>query len=138
MNRNLSLGYRLLELILGLNLFLHGAVRLLGDYSGFVDYVLKGFEPTALPAFLVLPVAYLIPIAEAFVGVALISHWKPRATLIAATGLLALLVSGMCIQQKWDVVGTQMIYVICIYLLGSEMKLQGPVFASYSPASSEE
>ena len=73
MNRNLSLGYRLLELILGLNFFLHGAVRLLGDYSGFVGSVLKGFEPTILPAFLVLPVAYLIPVAEAFIGIALVS-----------------------------------------------------------------
>jgi thiosulfate dehydrogenase [quinone] large subunit len=126
MNRNLSLGYRLLELILGLNFFLHGAVRLLGNYSGFVQSVLKGFEPTILPAFLVLPAAYLIPVAEAFIGIALISHWRPRTTLFAATGLMALLVSGTCLQQKWDVVGTQMIYVICLYLLGSEMKLQEP------------
>ena len=127
MNRNLTLGYRLLELILGLNFFLHGTVRLLGDYSGFVQSVMKGFEPTALPGFLVLPLAYLIPVFESLVGVALISHWRPRTTLLAATGLMALLVSGMCFQQKWDVVGTQMIYVICLYLLGSEMKLQEPV-----------
>lgn len=47
--------------------------------------------------------------------------WKPRWTLIGATGLLGLLPAGMCIQQKWDVVGTQMVYAACFYLLGSEL-----------------
>ena len=123
MNRNFSLGYRLLEIILGVNFFLHGAVRLLGNYSGFVQSVVKGFETTLLPAFLVTPFAYLIPLLEVGVGIALVIHWRPRTTLIACAGLMALLISGMCFQQKWDVVGTQMIYAICLYLLGSELKL---------------
>ena len=123
MNRNLSLGYRLLELILGLNFFLHGAVRLCGHYSEFVQGVLKGFEATILPSWMVMPVAYLIPLIEVSVGLGLLAHWRPRTTLLAAAGLMALLVTGMSLQQNWDVVGTQMVYVICLYLLGSEYKL---------------
>lgn len=116
-----SLGYILLRTLLGLNFFLHGAVRVLWNYSGFIAYVQKGFESTPLPMSLVTPIAYAIPPIEIVVGLALLIGAKPRYTLIATAGLLGLLISGMSLQQKWDVVGTQMIYVICVYLLGSEM-----------------
>lgn len=113
--------------MLGINFLLHGLVRLLGDFTGFIDYVLKGFEKTALPPELITPVAYLIPPWEVLVGICLLTQYKPRWTLIGAAGLMSVLISGMCLQQKWDVVGTQMIYAACIYLLGSELR---PPFSS--------
>ncbi|MGE0489968.1 MAG: DoxX family membrane protein [Vulcanimicrobiota bacterium] len=110
----------ILRLSLGLNFFLHGLVRLLGNYDEFVKQTVSGFDKTILPSVLAVPFAFLIPPLELLLGVALVADFRPRETLIGVTGLMCLLIAGKCLQQDWAVVGSQMIYVLCLYLLARE------------------
>ena len=107
--------------MLGFNFLFHGLVRLLGGMAGFVEYISKGFEPTILPQMLVVPMAYLIPPVEFIIGLCLLIGFRPTVVLKAATLLMSILIAGMCMQQQWDVVGSQMIYAICIFLLAYEL-----------------
>jgi hypothetical protein len=48
-----SLAYFYLRFITGINMLLHGGVRLFGDYRGFIDGVAQEFDGTVLPEALV-------------------------------------------------------------------------------------
>ena len=110
----------ILRLSLGINFFLHGLVRLLGNYDEFVKHTVSGFDQTILPSVLAVPFAFLIPPLELLLGLALLGDLRPRETLMGLAGLMCLLIAGKCLQQDWSVVGSQMIYVLCLYLLARE------------------
>jgi len=116
-----TLAYQLLSIMLGVNFLFHGLARLFGGMGAFVDFVSKGFEPTFVPSILVIPMAYLIPPVELVIGLCLLIGFRPTVVLKAATLLMATLIAGMCLQQKWDVVGSQMVYAVCIFLLANEL-----------------
>lgn len=113
---DLHLGYAIVRAIFGLNIAMHGLSRF-GDLGGFVDGVTKGFASTMLPEVLVRTVAWTIAPLEALVGVALVLGLATRKALVSGALLMAALTFGVTLQQRWDVAGLQLTYVVVYGLL---------------------
>lgn len=114
---NKVLAYTLFRAFMGLNFFLHGAVRLGPNYGQFIDWVQETFAETWLPEWLVTIEAALIPGVEIVVGALLFLGFKTRLAIVAAMLLMATLVFGMNIVQNWELVNRHVIYMIALYIL---------------------
>ncbi len=105
-----------LRLVLGLNIFMHGAVRF-GHLSKFVDGVVQGFATTALPAGFVLGFAYAIPFLEVAIGALVLAGFRFREATLAGFALIAALTFGTCLREQWDIAGLQLIYALAYFAL---------------------
>ena len=103
---------------MGLNMIIHGAVRIFGYYQSFISKMEANFESTILPKILVTMGANLISPTEFLFGLFLILGFKTRVSISVLTLNMILLMTGVCILQKWDLAGLQMSYVIYLFLLG--------------------
>jgi len=102
--------YLLLRLAIGTSMFGHGLVRLpkLEDFS---HWMVGSFEKSILPAALVTPFSYLLPIIEFIIGVQLITGLFTRSALIAGSLVIIVLIFGSSMIENWDAVPAQLIHV---------------------------
>lgn len=114
---NKKLAIFLLRFVTGINFLMHGAVRVLGDYSGFANGMVDNFSETFLPAFSVRLLGYAIPIVELIIGAILITGFQLKIGLIISFLLMATLIFGMSLLQEWGVVGSQMVYAVALFLI---------------------
>jgi thiosulfate dehydrogenase [quinone] large subunit len=113
-----ALGCLLLRMILGLNIALHGTVRIfIGSLDAFVGNTVKQFEKTILPVWQVQAFATVIPVAELVIGVMLLLGLAKRWTLIAGMLLMAALVFGTALRSDWTLLELQMFYVLLYFVL---------------------
>ena len=105
-----ALAHGLARLGLGVNIALHGFVRL-PQMQVFLSGLQKEFEKTFLPPSLILVSGWGIAIAEAIIGTLLILGLFLRPTLIAGALLMIFLLGGVCLIQKWDIAGMQLTYL---------------------------
>ena len=63
-----TLAYALLRLTLGMNIFGHGFIRIVGGVSVFVAAQLTGFENSPLPIWFVQAFLTIMPFAELTIG----------------------------------------------------------------------
>lgn len=105
-----------LRLILGLNLLIHGWVRIpaLGEFAQFLS---QKFAPTPLPGFLVYGFAMGLPFFEIAVGLMLITGIALRLGAYMGLVHLLLLLVGSGLIQNWDWMGVQMVYGLFYVLL---------------------
>ena len=82
-----ALGHLVLRVMLGVNMGLHGLMRL-GDPGAFANGIVKLFEATPLPAWSVRAFATGLPFVELAVGVGLLVGWHLRAFLLLGGCLL--------------------------------------------------
>lgn len=108
------LAYLVLRLALGINLLMHGLVRI-PRLTEFVGGVTAGFEGTLMPQALAAGFAYFLPYAEALIGLLILVGAWTRWALLAGGLLMSVLIFGKTLQQDWGTVGTQMIYVLCFF-----------------------
>ncbi len=135
---NQVLAYTMFRLFMGLNMFMHGAVRLGPNYPEFISWTQGVFAETWLPLWLVTLEARLIPGVEIAVGVLLFLGFKTRLALIMAVVLMASLVFGMNVVQNWELVNRHVIYVIAFYLLLHNLEFnQKSIDARQTSRSSE-
>lgn len=113
--RDAGLAHLVLRLTLGVNLALHGLVRL-PKITGFAEGLKGAFAETILPGDLVWVFAVTLVIAEAVVGVLLVLGVFQRWTLVAGGLLMTSLVFGTALREDWGTLGTQMIYVLIYYV----------------------
>jgi thiosulfate dehydrogenase (quinone) large subunit len=109
-SRDLALAHGLARIGLGIDIAVHGLVRL-GDIPGFASETVKMFAHTFLPSKAVLAAAYFIPPAESLIGILLIAGLFLRPTLIAGLLLMFQLMFGIALLQQWAVAGLQLFYV---------------------------
>ena len=112
-----EVAYFLLRLTLGTNPFLHGLSRLIGDHAAFAGYLEKQMHSASLPGFLVHFVAAVLPWCEGTVGFLMMIGLWTSAALIFGSLLMLLLQIGSCLAQNWDMAGSQLIYVLLLFLL---------------------
>lgn len=117
------LAYTLFRILMGINMFMHGAVRVGPNYSGFVAGVQAQFAETWLPAWLVTLEARVIPGVEVAVGLLILIGYKTRGALVAAMILLTTLLFGMVVLQNWEIVSRHLIYALSFYLLVHNLEL---------------
>jgi thiosulfate dehydrogenase [quinone] large subunit len=106
-----------LRLGIGVNLFAHGLVRFGKNFAGFEQWLLKTFAASPLPEPLVSLSAFVIPPLEFALGLLLILGVRTQWVLFVAGLEMCGLIFGMCLVQNWEIVGVQMTYLICIFLL---------------------
>jgi thiosulfate dehydrogenase (quinone) large subunit len=116
MNKNKEIAILLLRVALGINIFLHGFVRFFA-YEKFVENTAAMFQDSLLPDFLVRAFVYSIPVLEAVIGFLVIVGLFTLPSLIAGLLMMVFLMIGMCVLQKWDIVGLQMNYILFYAIL---------------------
>ena len=119
---NQVLAYTMFRLFMGLNIFMHGAVRLGPNYQKFIAWTQGVFADSWLPHWLVTLEARLIPGVEIAIGVLLILGFKTRIAVVSGFALMATLVFGMNVIQDWELVSRHILYVIAFYLLMHNME----------------
>jgi thiosulfate dehydrogenase [quinone] large subunit len=107
---NYNIAYLLLRLGIGLSFFGHGLVRL-PKLSGFSAWMVKSFEHSMVPASLVTPFSYILPIAEFVVGLLLIIGLFTRFSLIAGSIVMLALIFGTTMIENWDALPSQLIHL---------------------------
>ncbi len=115
--RNLQIAYALFRLTLGLDIFLHGAMRYVTGVGAWVDSTAKLFENTILPVPLVHGFLMTLPILEVVIGALTIIGLYTRFALIAGAVMILSLVLGTGFRQDWTTVGSQMLYAAYYYLM---------------------
>ncbi len=108
--------YAILRLCLGVNMLLHGAVRI-PHLAAFASGMTAQFQGTVLPGFAVKAFGLFLPFAEGLIGLLLVLGWRTRAALIAGGLFMVLLVTGTALRSDWPALGIQMIYSALYYLL---------------------
>ncbi|WP_372655910.1 TQO small subunit DoxD [Halobacteriovorax sp.] len=111
--------YLLLRAVMGINMTIHGGVRLFGDYSAFISKMEKMFEPTFLPNFLISFGANFISPVEFIFGIFLLIGFKTKISILVLNLNMMLLISGVCLLQKWELAGLQMAYVLYLFFIGN-------------------
>jgi len=113
---NQQLAFLLARITLGINLFIHGLVRI-PKLNAFAEGVTQGFQDTMLPISLVEPLAYAIPIIELLLGIMVLLGIWTRKSLVASAIFIIILISGSAFQENWSGVSTQMLYALFIFFL---------------------
>jgi thiosulfate dehydrogenase [quinone] large subunit len=129
-----QLGALALRLAIGINLVTHGFVRFGGNAEAFDQWMLKTFASSPLPPPLVLFSAHVIPLVELVLGLLLLIGFQISWVLFLAALEMCGLIFGMCLVQNWEIVGVQMVYVICYFLLLNSPHLR---FASIDQAGAK-
>ena len=104
------LAHALARLGLGVNIALHGFVRL-PKLDAFSNGLREQFAQSILPGPLVYASGYGIAIGEAIIGVLLVLGFFLRPTLVAGTLLMIVLITGSCLIENWSAAGIQMTYL---------------------------
>ncbi|MFB9843529.1 DoxX family membrane protein [Mucilaginibacter ginsenosidivorans] len=117
---NYIYAFTLLRVALGLNIGLHGLVRIKNGPALFVRAVTDEFKNSGIPAWLLTWFANALPYAELFIGMALTVGLATNAVLVAGCILMLILLLGKSLVADWQVVTFQMIYILiyCILLAG--------------------
>ncbi|WP_292009167.1 MauE/DoxX family redox-associated membrane protein [Chryseobacterium sp.] len=104
-----------LRLPVAVSLAGHGLVRLpkLADFS---NWMLTTMEKSVIPAPLIVPFSYLLPILEAVIGVMLLIGWKIKHTLYSGLALMSILILGSCSIENWSAIEAQLLHAF--YLFG--------------------
>lgn len=111
-----QLAYLLFRVTLGINFLGHGLVRL-PKINGFREWITGTFQYSILPPVLTSVFATALPFLEFALGLCLIFGILTRQTLIAGAVMMAFLILGSCLIEKWEFVGFQMIYAISFFIL---------------------
>jgi thiosulfate dehydrogenase (quinone) large subunit len=110
------LAYLLLRLTLGINILLHGAVRL-PALGAFAEGMVQQFTDTPLPAVAVRLFGLVLPFLEAAIGLLLTIGLWTRGALVAGGLVIVVLVFGTALRSDWETLSIQMLYAIIYYLL---------------------
>lgn len=101
----------LLRLSIGASLFIHGLVRL-PKLASFATATIQSFEDTMLPEFMVIPLGYVIPIAELILGFLILIGFRTVAASVGVGLLMIVLIIGSCFQENWGALPSQFLHIV--------------------------
>lgn len=104
-----------LRLPVALSLLGHGLVRV-PKLPAFSEWMMKTMEKSALPDVLILPFSYVLPVAEAIIGILLLINYKTKYTLYAGLSLMSILILGSSSVENWSAIESQLLH--SLYLFG--------------------
>lgn len=110
-----TLAYSLARIGMGVNLALHGLVRI-PKLDQFSAWMVGSFEKSWLPEIMVSQFAHVLPFAELILGFLLLLGLFTRKAIIASAIMIIVLIFGSCLIENWSAAGSQMIYLA--YLAG--------------------
>ena len=113
-----KLAYLVFRLVLGVDTFTHGLVRMLGPgVEGFASGTTKAFAGTPLPAGLVHAFLFAVPYIELILGALILLGLFLRWSLVVGGLLIGIFVFGTSLRSDWPTVSIQVIHAIVYYLL---------------------
>ncbi len=115
--KDAKIAYLLIRLTMGLNFFMHGAVRIFGNLDKFRDKVVTDFQETWLPQPMVELFATTLPFVELTIGALLLVGLFTRQAIIAGAVAMMVLIFGTSLRQDWALVGSQIVYSLFFYFL---------------------
>lgn len=121
--------YALLRLLLGVNFFGHGFIRIYHGVPNFAVGITAQMSSALLPSPFVHAFAMTIPWIELTLGTLLILGLFLRATLTVAMLFMTALMVGVTIHQDWPTAGIQLVYGFVIFSL---LFLREPYAISWS------
>jgi len=97
------------RLPIGLSFFGHGLVRMpkLDDFAG---WMVSSMADSMLPAEIVRPFAYILPVAELLIGLLVISGFLTRQALLAGIITMSILVFGSTTIEDWGAITGQLVH----------------------------
>ena len=114
---NQQLAYHFTRIAIGLSIFVHGAVRF-PILRQFAESHLKMFEHTLIAGYPALIMCYIIPFLEAGSGLIILSGGRrTRYGLLLGIATMGILMFGVCLAQKFNLVISMLLHVIVFYLL---------------------
>lgn len=116
--------YAILRLSLGVNILLHGLVRLPHPLA-FARTVASQFAGTVVPEMAALGFSLALPFLESGVGLLLVLGWKTRWALRAGSLVMVALIAGTALRSDWHTLGVQVVYSIFYYLLHRDVSDNG-------------
>ncbi len=122
---DLSIAYALLRITLGVNIAAHGITRIMAGAASFVSTLTNQFAGTPLPHFAVQGFGYVLPWAEAVIGLLMLFGAFTRLSLIAGALVMVALAFGTCLRQDWNVAGLQLIYSTVYFILIAMVRYNG-------------
>lgn len=105
------IAYTILRVALGLNIFLHGIVRIKSGTNTFKNALAEEYKNSMLPVVLVKKFAAVLPATEAMIGFLLFIGFITEPAIIAGSFIMLLLLIGKSVKSDWMVVSLQMIYI---------------------------
>ncbi len=111
-----QLAYGLFRATLGVNIMVHGVVRL-PNLGKFADAIVERLAAAPLPDGLVHYSALVLPFAELGIGALLLIGLFTRRVLVAGMLVMLVLSLGTALAQDWPVLGVQLVYEIAYFLL---------------------
>ncbi len=106
-----KMAYLMLRFTLGMDILMHGVVRL-PHLSSFADGMVRQFAETPLPAIIVRPFALSIVFLEALLGLLLLIGLWTRWSLLFGGVLISSLVFGTALRSDWNTLAIQMLYAL--------------------------
>ena len=114
---NLMIGYFFFRIFAGLNLFLHGFMRVLTGVSAWANPQAEAFVETYLPMPLVHLALNMIPYWEVFIGACMTLGLWTRWAFIGGLSFMFVLLYGHLTRQNWGGAHTVMHYGIYYWLM---------------------
>jgi thiosulfate dehydrogenase [quinone] large subunit len=111
------LAYVILRVTLGINILMHGVVRIMGGVGAFAGGMVQQFAATPLPAEFVRGFGLVLPFLELTIGLLILVGAFTRWALAAGGLVIAALVFGTSLRSDWQTVFLQMLYALTFYVL---------------------
>ncbi len=122
------LAYSAFRITLGMNIFFHGAMRLITGLDAWAAMEAGLFnKQTLLPMWSVNAFLHVLPFVEVTLGALTFLGLYTRWALIGGSVMMLLLVFGNDVRQDWNTVGNNMHYVL--YFAGLLAALRCNAFA---------
>jgi thiosulfate dehydrogenase [quinone] large subunit len=109
--------YALLRFVIGIDLLVHGGIRIWHGPSRFVTWLAGQFAGTPIPRGVVVAFGWPLAFLEFGLGALLVVGLFTREALTLAFLLIAALVFGSSVRQDWPTVGVQIIYALAYFIL---------------------
>ncbi len=119
---NMQIGYFFMRIMLGMNLFFHGFMRIVTGVSAWEIPMAATFEDTFLPMTLVHTFLYMIPYIEVALGTLTLLGLQMHWALLAGISFYVILLFGHTVRQNWAGVHIVMHYGLYYWIL---LVLQG-------------
>ena len=105
-----TLAFVLLRVLLGVNFFGHGAIRLLHGDRMFAQGMATQMANTPLPAAIAYGFGLVVPYLELLLGVLLLCGIVTRLALASVLLFLSMLMVGLTMRQDWPTAGSLLLY----------------------------
>ena len=118
---DIQFAYALFRITLGVNIFGHGAMRLVTGLGAWVMEQGSAFTDALLPMWSVHAFLYTLPFIEVVLGTLIALGLFTRQVLAGGALMMFVLILGNLSRQAWATVGNNMVYVLyfCVMLAGS-------------------